>query len=127
MEAAALGIPLFASNCLPYNRIMPTDQLFNSSEELKQKILSLKFSSIGAYEKMIKSQWNWLNSPCVEGDFTIKNFWLEDNLQIYIDLNKLRPKTINISYTHFETQYNARKEQEEKNTVFKNENVTILK
>lgn len=127
MEAAALGVPLFASNCLPYDRIMPKDQLFNSSDELKQKILGLKFSSVGAYQKTIEAQWKWLNSPCHEGDFDLKNFWLEDNLQIYIDLNRLRPKTLNISYANFEKQYKERQEKEKQDTLFKNENVTILK
>lgn len=36
MEAAALGVPLFASNYLPYSRVMPEKQLFSSADELKQ-------------------------------------------------------------------------------------------
>ena len=31
MECAVLGIPCFATDCLPYSRIMPTAQLFSNS------------------------------------------------------------------------------------------------
>ena len=94
MESAALGVPLYASNALPYNRIMPERQLFNDGNDLKEKLLKLKFSSMGAYESIIENQWKWLNSPCHEGDFDIKNFWMEDNKDIWIDLMQLRDKTV---------------------------------
>ncbi len=35
MECAALGIPLFATNCMPYSRIMDAEHLFDTSDELK--------------------------------------------------------------------------------------------
>ena len=94
MESAALGVPLYASNSLPYNRIMPERQLFNDGNDLKEKLLKLKFSSMGVYESIIENQWKWLNAPCHEGDFDIKNFWLEDNKDIWIDLMQLRDKTV---------------------------------
>ena len=53
MECAAIGVPLFATNCLPYDRVMPKNQLFDTSDELKQKLLKLKFDSVGIYQKMI--------------------------------------------------------------------------
>ena len=34
MECAALGIPCFATDCLPYSRIMPKAQLFSNSDQL---------------------------------------------------------------------------------------------
>ena len=34
MECAALGIPLFATNCLPYDRVMDKSQLFDTPDEL---------------------------------------------------------------------------------------------
>jgi len=30
MEASALGIPLYATNCLPYSRVMEKSQLFDT-------------------------------------------------------------------------------------------------
>ena len=90
MEAAALGIPLYATNCLPYNRVMNSSQLFDTGTELKEKLLKLKNSSVKIYEDIISRQWKWLNSPCSEGDFNINNFWLEDNINIWIDLFRLR-------------------------------------
>lgn len=127
MECAALGVPLFASNYLPYNRVMPKDQLFSSGNELKEKILKLKFMSNGLYEKLLKQQWDWLNSPCKEGDFALKNFWLEDNLNIHMGLFKLRQKTMKISMNSFVTQFETRQKKEKESTIFKNDNILITK
>lgn len=69
MECAALGIPLFATNCLPYSRVMDKEFLFDSSDELKEKLVKFKWQSPGAYQNTIEKQWKWLNSPTVEGDF----------------------------------------------------------
>lgn len=122
MECAAIGVPLFASNYEPYKRVMPSSQLFNSGDELKQKLMKLKFgtsgeSSTGAYKKMIEAQWKWLNSPCKEGDFYLKNFWLEDNLGIWIDLFRMKQKTLNISLDSFVKQSEARKKEEESKVI----------
>ena len=57
MECAALGVPLFATNCLPYSRIMDKSQLFDSQDELKQQLLKLKFLSVKAYKDIIERQW----------------------------------------------------------------------
>ena len=42
--------------------------------DLKEKILKLKFMSSKIYQDIIERQWQWLNSPCHEGDFDLKNF-----------------------------------------------------
>ena len=56
MEAAALGVPCFATNCLPYSRVMPEKQLFTDGADLKEKLMHLKFqTSAGAYSKIIDS------------------------------------------------------------------------
>ena len=49
LECCASGIPLFASNTLPYSNVMKREFLFDDSDELKDKLLKLKFSSSGAY------------------------------------------------------------------------------
>lgn len=122
MECAALGVPLYATNCLPYDRVMPADRLFNDSTDLKEKLLKMKFMSVGSYKSMVESQWKWLNSPCHEGDFDIKNYWLEDNLNnVWIPLFKLRQKGFRMSLSNFASQYNKRKADEEKRTIFKSE------
>jgi hypothetical protein len=69
MECAVLGIPCFATKCLPYSRIMPENQLFTDSIQLKQMLNKLKFMSVGAYRNMIEQQWKWFHTPCKEGDF----------------------------------------------------------
>ena len=43
MECAALGIPLFATNCLPYSRVMDANYLFDTADELKEKLTKFKF------------------------------------------------------------------------------------
>jgi hypothetical protein len=52
---------------------------------------------------------------------------MEDNLQIFIDLYRLRQKSINVSLNMFVQQYDARKKAEQENTVFKNDNILITK
>lgn len=133
MECAAIGVPLFATNSLPYNRVMPEQQLFDGPEDLKDKLLKLKFSSSKIYLDMINRQWIWLNSPVHEGDFVLKNFWMEDNLGVWVSLFRLRQKTLTVSLSHFSEQYEARKKAqsahaEGKDIIFKTEDgVEILK
>ena len=122
MECAALGVPLFATNCLPYSRVMPKEQLFDTADELKEKLTKLKWGSTYIYRSIIERQWNWLNSPCHEGDFDIRNYWLEDNLQnVWIPLFKMRQKGLRISMKNFMEQYDKRKEEEKKKLLFVSE------
>ena len=122
MECAALGVPLFATNCLPYSRVMPKEQLFDTADELKEKLAKLKWGSTYIYRSIIERQWHWLNSPCHEGDFDIRNYWLEDNLQnVWIPLFKMRQKGLRISMKNFMEQYDKRKEEEKKKLLFVSE------
>lgn len=118
MEAAALGIPLYAAKSIPYTNVMDESQLYTDLGDLKNKLQKLKFMSAGSYSKLIQKQWQWLNSPCVEGDFHIKNFWLEDNLDIYINLFSLRQKVLNISLKHYIEIVEKNKQAEKENTIF---------
>ena len=127
MECAALGIPCLATDSLPYSRVMPKAQLFKDSADLRQMLQKLKFMSAGAYRSMIEQQWKWFHTPCREGDFDIKNFWLEDNLGVWIDLSRLRPKTAAFRMSSLLAQYAARKKAEAEQTIFKNENIAIMK
>jgi len=76
---------------------------------------------------MIDGQWKWFHTPRKEGDFQIKNFWLEDNLGIWIDLCRLRPKTAVFSASSVIQQYTGRKQAQAEQTIFKNENIAINK
>ena len=122
MECAALGVPLFATNCLPYDRVMDKDFLFDTADELKEKLIKFKWQSNGAYKNMIEKQWKWLNSPTKEGDFQIKNYWLEDNLaNVWVPLFKLRQKGVTLSLKSFMSSYEARKVEEAKKMLYKSE------
>ena len=127
MECAAIGVPLFASDYLPYNRVMPKNQLFTTGEQLKKMILDLKFKSVGAYTNMIETQWKWLNATQPEGDFTLNGYWLEDNMELWINMLRMRNKTLSVSLNSFIQQFEARKKKETENTLFKNDNIQILK
>ena len=82
--------------------------------------MKLKFGSAGIYKNIIESQWKWLNSPCREGDFNLKNFWLEDNLsEVWIPLFRLKQKTLNISLDSFVKQNEARKKLEAEKIIKK--------
>ena len=122
MECAALGIPLFATNCLPYDRVMDKAFLFDTSDELKDKLTKLKFQTVNQYRSNIEKQWRWLNSPCDEGDFHLNNYWLEDNLSnVWIPIFKMRQKGLKVSYKNFAEQYNKMKEEQTKKTLFVSE------
>lgn len=129
MECAAIGVPCFATNCLPYSRMMSTDQLFDTADELREKLMKLKFASVGAYKNIIEKQWKWLNSPCKEGDFQLNNYWLEDNMSIWVDMFRLKQKTMQVSFKAFNMQYQKKIEEEQKNAIAKSEsgNAMILK
>jgi len=127
MEAAAIGVPLFATNCLPYCRVMDPEMLFDTGAELKEKLLKFKMLSPDRYGDIIERNWKWLNSPHHEGDFDVKNWWLEDNIGIHIDMLRMRSKPVNVSFTSFLQQYEARKLKQEKSTIYKNENILITK
>lgn len=127
MECASIGVPLFATDCLPYSRIMPKNQLFSDSDGLKFRLSQLKCLSTETYKSLIERQWKWLNSPCKEGDFNLKNFWLEDNLNIYIDMMRMRSKTLKISFNSFVNQFETRKKKEQENVIYKNDKIMITK
>lgn len=76
---------------------------------------------------MAEQQWKWLNTPCREGDFELRNYWLEDNLSMWLDMLRLRSKTLKVSLNSFAAQYEAKKKKEAEDTLFKNDNVQILK
>ena len=40
---------------------------------------------------MVEAQWDWLNSEHEEGDYKVKNCWLEDNMDVWYPLFKLEP------------------------------------
>ena len=86
LECCALGVPLFATDSVPYSGVMPNDFLFNSPEELKEKLMKLKFGSAGVYKKIIETNWNWLNTPRTDGDFKITNSWMEDNIGMWLSI-----------------------------------------
>lgn len=127
MECAAIGVPLFASDYLPYNRVMPKNQLFKTGDQLKKMLLDLKFKSVGAYASIIDAQWKWLNAKQIEGDFELNGYWLENNMSIWVDMLRMKSKTLTVSMNSFAVQYEARKKIEDENTIFKNDNIQILK
>ena len=128
MESCAIGVPLIAKRCNPYTTCMDDNMLYSSNDELKEKILKLKFASNGLYQKVIEYNWKWLNSKHKDGDFLVNNYWLEDNMQIWLDLFRLKQKYLHISFNAFAKQYEAKQQQKNETPIFKNEDgVEILK
>lgn len=127
MECAALGVPCFATNCLPYSRVMPESQLFSDSAQLRQMLRRLKSMPVDAYRGLIERQWKWFHTPRREGDFQLKNFWLEENLNVWVDMCRLRQKTLELSVQGVLKQYRDRKKAEAEKTIFKNDNIQIMK
>lgn len=99
LEASALGVPLFAQNLSTYSKYMPANQLFNDADDLRVKLLKLKYGSVGIFEKIIDNQWKFLNSPHEECGIKSPNWWLEDNIGIWVKFFSMRkkPQTISIN------------------------------
>ena len=54
LECCASGIPLFASNSIPYSNVMDREFLFDTADELKDKLIKLKFQNHNVYGKIIQ-------------------------------------------------------------------------
>lgn len=127
LECCALGIPLLATRCLPYTNVMQDSMLFSNNEELKEKLFKLKFASNGIYKDHVEANFNWFNSEHEDGDFRLKNYWLDDNIGIWYDLFRLRKKTCHISFSNFRKQYEEKLESMKKQTTIYSKNgVEIL-
>lgn len=126
LECCALGIPLYATRCLPYSDVMDDSMLFNDNAELKEKLLKLKFASTGIYKNIISKNFEWLNQPHEYGDVKLKNYWLDDNMDIWYNLFRLRQKTIHINFDMFKQKH----EQllvSKSNTIYSKNGIEILK
>ena len=128
MECAALGVPLLAKKCHPYITCMDDNWMYTDNNELLEKIRKLRNMSNGIYRKTIEKNWQWLNSKHKDGDFMVNNYWLEDNMQIWLDLFRLRQKYLHVSFNAFARQYEAKEQKKDEKPIFKGEDgVEILK
>ena len=107
LECAATGVVLYASDIVTYNRFLPENQLFGTDPaDLTEKIRHLAYRmSTGVYEKIIERQWRWLNSPAKEGDFNLKNWWMDDNFQIWLAMFRMPRKSSTVSFKLFSEAY----------------------
>jgi hypothetical protein len=87
MECAAVGDLLFAPNYLPYSEHMPKSQLWDSNDDLVEKILNLYNMSEDEYGSAICNQYAFLDSPInIVGGPSLENLWLDDNINIWKDV-----------------------------------------
>lgn len=87
LEGCAIGVPVFAQLVEPtYSNYMPRNQMFSTEEELRSMLIDLQTMSDKRFENIIQSQYNFLNTPTVEAGCELKNWWLEDNLQYWINV-----------------------------------------
>lgn len=125
LEAAAIGVPLFAQNMITYSKYMPENQLFNNSEDLHKKLLEFKFMSVGKFESMIEAQWRFLNTPHNECGIPANSWWMEDNISAWMAVFGMKKKAPTVSLSKF---IEAVKQQEEKNkttTMYENGNLKV--
>lgn len=108
LECCAIGVPLLATRCLPYEGTVDDKMLFSTKDELEEKLNALKFMSNGAYKSLVEQNFKWLNSPHEDGDFNISNCWLDDNMRIWYDLFRLRRKACHVSFDKFKASRKAR-------------------
>lgn len=116
LEAAAIGVPLFAQNLITYSKYMPANQLFDKSADLYDKLLKLKFMSAGAYESMIEAQWKFLNTPHNECGIPSHSWWMEENLSVWMSLFGMKKKSQEISLARF-IEFSAKENEANANTT----------
>lgn len=127
LEACAVGVPLYAQNVSCYSKYMPENQLFSSPDDLYEKLMKLKKTSATVYRDIIERQYRWLNSPTTDGDFPLHNWFLEDNLGIWMKLFSMRKKHQVISLDRY---LKVMEEKNRKKTIIlenPDEDIQILK
>lgn len=65
--------------------------MFDDQNDLQEKLMKLKFSSMGAYKKMVETNWNLINSAHEDGDFELQTSWMENNLGVWMSIFKFNP------------------------------------
>lgn len=127
LEAAAEGVPLFAQNMITYSKYMPENQLFNDSNDLKAKLLKFKFMSMGAYRSLVENQWKFINKSHHECGIDSPNWWMEDNISIWMKLFSMRRRSQPLSidkYLEIKQQKSIENQVDpidiDSNIVFKN-------
>ena len=65
--------------------------MFDDQNDLQEKLMKLKFSSMGAYKKMVEHNWNLINAPHEDGDFQLQTSWMENNLGVWMSILKFNP------------------------------------
>lgn len=101
LECCALGVPLFASDMITYNKYMPKSQLFKTSDDLLLQLEKLQMMSANVFSDIIARQWKWLNSPTTECGWNLKNWWMEDNIDVWIKLFSMRQKGQILSFSKY--------------------------
>lgn len=93
LEGCALGVPVIAEAVDPvYVKHMPEKQLFKDQAQLKSILLDLQTMSDKRFFSIIESQWKFLNSSAEEAGHSLKSWWLEDNLNIWLDICSIPQK-----------------------------------
>lgn len=65
--------------------------MFDDQNDLQEKLMKLKFSSMGAYKKMVEHNWSLINAPHEDGDFQLQTSWMENNLGVWMSIFKFNP------------------------------------
>ena len=129
LEACAIGVPLYATNCPPYSDVMDKKYLFDDEEDLKAKLLKLKYSSNAVYKSIIEDNWKWLNTPKTpeqtNSDFPLNSLWLDDNINLWVNRLRLRKNAMTISLENVAKQYDERKKKQEEALVLTDDGVVI--
>ena len=84
LEACALGIPMLAQKVKPtYTKYMPEEQLWENVDQLKDKLLDISKWSVEKFKTTVENQRKFIDSPFKECGIDLRNWWLEDNLDVW--------------------------------------------
>jgi hypothetical protein len=98
LEGWAMGIPVIAQNLPTYSKY--TDDVFSNNEELCSKIDAL-IGNEYRFEHTIDKNYN-----------KVQAWWLENNLEKWLYLYRMRTKTIMFNFDKYIDKQNAKKNDE---------------
>lgn len=117
LEGCAIGVPVLAQRIEPtYSQYMSREQMFSSQEELRRKLIDFQTMSDKRFESIIQSQFNFLNRPTVEAGCQLNNWWLEDNLGLWVDICRIPQRM-----TQAKAQYLEEMNKQKMRQVWSNE------
>lgn len=103
-----------------YVKYMPEDQLWETPEELKSKLLEISQWSVDRYKSVVESQRKFIDSPFKECGIELRNWWMEDNLPVWGKVWS-QPQRMTPAKQKYIDEMQKKQQPKEEDIIFKSE------